>query len=133
MNEAVQPQAGQVAFVVNERCVNLVLANHQGDTSPKLAVQLYQEGDEDPKGEFACWMPYQSQQAKKDRDGERVSVQAGFDGIVKRLSELETQVPLLQSALNMLLPQAGAAKPTTEGQPAPTSATIAKSTPQITK
>lgn len=93
MDSSVQPRDATVVYVVSDRIVNLRVSDTQGDTTPKLAVQLYQEGDEDPKGEFACWMPYQAQQAKRE------SQPTNFG---ERISALETQTKLLQESLNEL-------------------------------
>lgn len=73
-NANVQPRAAQVAYVVNDRCVNVMLLDAQGDSGPKLAVQLYQDGDPDPQGEFTCWMPYQSEQSKKEQLQSRLTI-----------------------------------------------------------
>jgi hypothetical protein len=81
---ATQPQDATIVYVITDRLVNLRVSDQKGDQTPALAVQLYQEGDEDPSGSFACWMPYQSQQAKKDREG-----------LEKRVAELESQVQSL--------------------------------------
>lgn len=66
--EETQPRAAIVAYVHNERLVNLAVFDRDGSTSGLTCVPLVQEGD-DAEGmsrlDFACWMPYQVGQAKK--------------------------------------------------------------------
>jgi len=62
-----QPQAATVAFVHNDRCVNVQIINHAGVAYPLSSVKLLQDDDVPPaRGVgFCTWMPYQKGQAAK--------------------------------------------------------------------
>lgn len=61
-----QPMAATVAFVHNDRLVNLRVTDHAGDEHALRSVTLLQDDDLKPEGQsFAVWMPYQMEQAKK--------------------------------------------------------------------
>jgi hypothetical protein len=62
-----QPRAAIIAFVHNDRCVNLAVFDRNGKSFGLTSITLIQEGDDAPsKGDlsFCCWMPYQIGQAK---------------------------------------------------------------------
>lgn len=62
-----QPFAATVAFVHNDRMVNLAVVDHNGMPFEKRSVTLRQSGDvvtDSPAGQ-AEWMPYQTAQAKR--------------------------------------------------------------------
>lgn len=58
--DEVQPMAATVAYVHNDRKVNLSVVNHHGERFASLDVLLLQ-GDETfkPVGKYCAWMPYQ--------------------------------------------------------------------------
>lgn len=62
-----QPMGAKVAYVHNDRLVNLAVSDHEGFLHTQKEVTLIQEGDELPAdgGEFCAWMPYQQAQAAK--------------------------------------------------------------------
>lgn len=56
-----QPQLAMVAFVHNDRCVNIALFDAHGNvvTNPPLEVLLLQDGDVAPSKTVYCmWPPY---------------------------------------------------------------------------
>ena len=59
-----QPMAATVAFVRNDRCVNLSVVDHHGRQFSAIGVLLLQ-GDESfkPVTPYCEWMPYQVGQA----------------------------------------------------------------------
>lgn len=60
-----QPMDAGIAFVHNERLVNVTVADHLGKPHVRTSVKLLQEGDEPVPGmSFCTWMPYQPGQAK---------------------------------------------------------------------
>jgi hypothetical protein len=62
----IQPRMGQIAFVHDDRCVNLSVTEHSGVQSPAIGVQLAHEGDLVTDGTLYCyWMSYQINQAKE--------------------------------------------------------------------
>lgn len=75
-----QPLDATVLAVWGDRCVNLLVIDITGKPFPKLSATLMQDGDLLPKqgpvidattgerepGGYACWMPYQVGQAKKE-------------------------------------------------------------------
>jgi len=68
MEEGAEPQpcAALVAYVFNDRMVNLSVSDHYGRTHNFTSVQLLQDDDARPvDGYFAEWMPYQVGQAAK--------------------------------------------------------------------
>lgn len=59
------PHAATVAYVWNERTVNLSVVDHSGYQYTKQSVPLLQgEGPHPASGGFCTWMPYQIGQAK---------------------------------------------------------------------
>lgn len=89
-----QPLAALVAYVhEGETLVNLSVADASGDHFPKTKVPLIQEGNEPPKGEFCCWMPYQQGQAKSPP----------ADELVKRIRALEDEVAITKDLLKQVL------------------------------
>lgn len=60
-----QPCSAQVAYVHNDRMINIGFFDHNGHACAETSVVLVQEGDEYPNGPFATWMPYQMGQAAK--------------------------------------------------------------------
>lgn len=66
-----QPMAATVAYVHNERLVNLSVVDHDGNQFGVREVPLIQEGEPLPADSkyHAEWMPYQVKQASKDAEG----------------------------------------------------------------
>lgn len=61
-----QPFSATIAYVWNDRLVNLAYFDQNGIAHNATSVQLVQEGDTpNATGNFADWMPYQAAQAKK--------------------------------------------------------------------
>lgn len=61
-----QPCSASVAYVHNDRLVNLAVADQYGRMFSFGSVVLLQDDDRKPEGgRFATWMPYQVGQAKK--------------------------------------------------------------------
>lgn len=61
-----QPCAALVAYVHDERCVNLAWFDQMGLSREACSVPLLQDDDAKPEqGYFASWMPYQRGQAAK--------------------------------------------------------------------
>lgn len=56
--------AAIVAYVWNDRLVNLGVFDKNGNSMGIANVTLVQEGDPLPEGSYATWMPYQLGQAK---------------------------------------------------------------------
>lgn len=72
-----QPHDGTVIFVHDDRCINVRVMGHNGDHDIARGLPLVQEGDEEPNGAHARWMPYQTkQQAKADSVGTTGETQA---------------------------------------------------------
>lgn len=64
--ESEQPEAGVVAYVHSDRCINVAGFDHNGQPFSKTSVTLVQQDDPTPTaGIYAEWMPYQLGQAKK--------------------------------------------------------------------
>jgi hypothetical protein len=64
--DTLQPFAATVAYVWNDRMVNLSVTDHNGKQFGVTSVRLLQDGDERPNGGMFCeWMPYQKGQAAK--------------------------------------------------------------------
>jgi len=61
-----QPLAAIVAYVWNDRLVNLSVIDQNGTHHNRSSITLLQEGDEPPEDRaFAVWMPYQKGQAAR--------------------------------------------------------------------
>lgn len=69
------PYAATVAWVWNDRCVNLGVHDAIGRVHPITNVRLLQEGDELPpeNQQWAQWMPYQLGQAARTEQAEAAS------------------------------------------------------------
>lgn len=67
-----QPLIGHVAYVWNDRLVNLAVFDQNGNSlGGRTSVQLLQDDDLKPEhGYFASWMPYQKGQAAKTEAAE---------------------------------------------------------------
>lgn len=60
-----QPNPALVAYVHDDQHVNLAAFNANGAAYMVQGALLIQEGEPQPNFPFACWMPYQINQAKK--------------------------------------------------------------------
>lgn len=61
-----QPCDATVVCVHNDRLVNLVVFDHNGNMHKRTSVTLLQEDDVAPNGpSYAEWMPYQTAQKKR--------------------------------------------------------------------
>lgn len=60
-----QPCSASVAYVHGDRLINIGYWDHNGFPKQATSVQLVQPGDVTPETPFACWMPYQIDQAAK--------------------------------------------------------------------
>ena len=66
-----QPLAGIVAYVWNDRMVNLTVCLPNGEITGVTSVTLLQDDDQKPEyGRFAAWMPYQKGQAARTEAAE---------------------------------------------------------------
>jgi hypothetical protein len=66
--EADQPNAALVAYVHNDRLINVGWLDHNGIPRHATSQLLLQEGDAEPQNPttpFAAWMPFQVGQQKK--------------------------------------------------------------------
>lgn len=63
-----QPNKADIAWVHNDRCVNIGWLTHTGEKRSATSVVLVQEGDPLPDGPFCTWMPYQMGQAAKTEE-----------------------------------------------------------------
>lgn len=76
-----QPMAATVAFVYNERTINIGFLHHQGKPGYQQAVPLLQDDDPIPdEGHYCTWMPYQKAQAEKAEQRE-IAVTVGGEVI----------------------------------------------------
>lgn len=64
-NDGSQPLAAIIAYVWNDRLVNLTVLDQHGSGYARTSVQLLQDGDTPNGGSYAEWMPYQVGQAAK--------------------------------------------------------------------
>lgn len=60
-----QPCAALVAYVHDDRCINIGYVDSNGVSGNVTSVQLVQDGDTVPEYGFCAWMPYQLGQAAK--------------------------------------------------------------------
>lgn len=64
-----QPFAATVAYVHDDRMINVGYLDHIGGPHQAQDVMLLQDDDAKPEGEpFAAWMPYQKGQAAKTEE-----------------------------------------------------------------
>lgn len=60
-----QPEVGLVTYVHGDRLINVAGFNGNGTPFSLNSLQLVQDDEAKPEGNFACWMPYQKGQAAK--------------------------------------------------------------------
>lgn len=61
-----QPYAATVAYVHDDRLINISYFDHNGQQAAVRSVKLLQDDDLIPEfGNYACWMPYQVKAAAK--------------------------------------------------------------------
>lgn len=65
LDAGVQPYSAHVAYVWNDRLINIGFLDSTGVAKNTTSVKLIQEGDPIPHEPFCCWMPFQVEQAKK--------------------------------------------------------------------
>ncbi|HEX8807480.1 MAG TPA: hypothetical protein VF760_00625 [Xanthobacteraceae bacterium] len=67
-----QPCDATIAYVWNDRLVNLTVADHNGYTRGRSSVPLVQPGDERPtsKQSYCEWMPFQIGQSQAVKDAQ---------------------------------------------------------------
>ena len=63
-NDPQQPEAAFIAYVWNDRLINVGGFSHGGSPFYATSVQLLQDDDPKPEGNHATWMPFQVGQAK---------------------------------------------------------------------
>ncbi len=64
------PMAAHVAFVHDERMINLCVIDHTGQSHGLTSIQLVQPDDEVPESAHARWMPYQVRKSHGSESGE---------------------------------------------------------------
>lgn len=67
------PLAAIVAYVWDDRMVNLTVFDANGAMHAKTSVKLVQDGDERPTGSYCEWMPFQKGQAAKAEQLEKAA------------------------------------------------------------
>lgn len=67
-SDGTQPLAAIIAYVWNDRLVNLSVIDQNGNHHARTSVQLLQDEDVSYGGATAQWMPYQVGQAKKHEE-----------------------------------------------------------------
>lgn len=82
-NDAISPLAAIVAYVWHDRMVNLAVFDANGHSWSRTSVQLLQDGDAKPAGNYAQWMVYQKGQAAKTEVAESSAAELGAE--VRRL------------------------------------------------
>lgn len=61
-----QPSPALISYVHSDRCINIGGFDNSGHPIARTSVTLLQGNDPIPKDqEYACWMPYQKEQAAK--------------------------------------------------------------------
>jgi hypothetical protein len=60
-----QPLSASVAYVWNDRLINIGGFDADGHAFSRTSVPLLQDDDLKPEGGFCAWMPYQKGQAAK--------------------------------------------------------------------
>jgi hypothetical protein len=93
-----QPLAGVVTFVSPEdNTINAVIFEPPGCSFTRVGLRMIDaaadEPDENfPQGEFACWMPYQKQQAnKQDSEGRFKALEDAVAQLMKQVAENSKQ------------------------------------------
>ena len=98
--DATQPLAAIVAYVWNDRMVNLSVIAPDGTLHPRTSVTLAQEGDAAPGTAYAEWMPHQKGQANKAHESRAMAIHlvgAVKDGVDKHLAEVDKLAKYIES------------------------------------
>ncbi|NEU94800.1 hypothetical protein [Bradyrhizobium uaiense] len=75
-----QPLAAQIAYVWNDRLVNLGVLDSNGAPHGRTSITLIQAGETAPEGaSYAEWMPYQQGQAAKTEAAEAKAAAVATD------------------------------------------------------
>jgi hypothetical protein len=69
-----QPEAALIAYVWNDRLINVGGIDQNGIAFNLTSLPLVQEDEPKPEGSFATWMPFQKGQAAKT---EQLEAEAG--------------------------------------------------------
>lgn len=94
------PHAAIVAAVNDDRNVNLAVFDANGLAHPHINVPLVQEGDTEPGGNFARWMPFQIGQAAKTEQALDAPNIATTALLIERLNALEATVAALMTPMS---------------------------------
>lgn len=71
-HDKAKPLAAMIAHVWNDRMVNLIVFDSNGQPHGRTSVPLMQDGDAtDQPGAYCEWMPYQKGQAAKTEAAEK--------------------------------------------------------------
>lgn len=134
-----QPHASIVAFVHDDRLINISAFNENGSPYARQSVVLVQDGDAIPTGAYAEWMPYQKGQAAKTEAATAAAATAAptvsLEPVHARISDLEKGVDGKFTELGSYLQKAFAdietkvAAATTPPAPAPGAASTAAAAP----
>jgi hypothetical protein len=62
-NDINQAEPAFVCYVWNDRMINVAGFDHNGQPFALTSLQLVQDDEPKPEGNFAAWMPYQKAQA----------------------------------------------------------------------
>jgi hypothetical protein len=72
-NDPTQPEAALIAYVWNDRLINVGGVDHSGAPFALACLPLVQDDEPKPEGNFAAWMPYQKGQAAKTEQLEKAA------------------------------------------------------------
>lgn len=82
-----QPCAARVAYVWNDRLVNLEVVDHNGLTHVRPSARLLQDDDVPFEGEaYAQWMPYQRAEAAADKASKDAEALSARELAVSRIA-----------------------------------------------
>lgn len=97
-----KPLAALVAHVWSDTCINLMVIDPNGNTTPRTSVLLYQGDTERPDASFAEWMPYQKGQAAKTEatQAESHASKVLYPAIDAAMKELRTLQPGFNAAVD---------------------------------
>lgn len=101
-----QPCDAGIVFVHNDRLVNLLVTDHNGNTHKRTSVTLWQPGDTitHADGGYAVWMDYQQQQAQPKNQGTTTGKYFVFAHLPAHLQIVSKPLAQLADLLEQLLP-----------------------------
>lgn len=122
------PFKADVVYVHEDGKINLVVSDHLGNEHNRQGVTLVPDGEATDLPEYAFWMPYQVQAAKRDKPLQEAESEAKSNADDAKFQRASDDAKLVESEKSKAAAEA-AKKDSETKTPPPAPAGIAGSTP----